>query len=76
MSAFDRPTVLSQVYGIEIGFIQKPISIEKLQEIVASQLGNNIVVTETGQFEVDIGKTSLTVDTNLHNVIGSRKNLS
>lgn len=40
MSAFDRPEVLSQVDGMEVDFIQKPIPVEKLKQIISSKLGH------------------------------------
>jgi DNA-binding NtrC family response regulator len=39
MSAFDRPEVLSKVDGMEIDFIQKPVPMEKLRQIISSKLG-------------------------------------
>ena len=40
MSAFDRPEELSQVDGMEVDFIQKPIPIEKLRQIISIKLEN------------------------------------
>ena len=40
MSAFDRPEVLSQLDGMEVDFVQKPIPIEKLKQIISSKLGH------------------------------------
>ena len=40
MSAFDSPEVLSRVDGMEIDFIQKPIPMEKLRQIITNKLGH------------------------------------
>ena len=41
MSAFDRPDVLSLIDGIEVEFVQKPITIGNLQKIVSSKVNGH-----------------------------------
>ena len=62
MSAFDQPDIL----GIEVEFVQKPITVGNLQQIVSTKVNGH----------ASYDKTSLTIVTNSDIVTGSCKILS